>query len=302
MDGSSCDREFLLTAESIRIKSLHTLEEMKLIVGLQDAIWTYGRPGAAFPYPDRCLFEFAESGGLIGAAFKHTAPIGFSAAWLGRDRSTNRDYLHSQLVGVVDAYRNSGVGYQLKLHQRDYARAMKLELIKWTFDPLKTRNANLNLRKLGGVIRNYTSNYYGNLQSIFNKGLATDRFWVEWYVDSSRVESRIATEQQQAKARTDSTITQTKLGASGFKELCGFDLDASDAELFVEVPDNLETILENDVGLAKSWQQGLRRIFSRYFERGYILTDLFRFGSDDPRIFYKLENASLTSILDKTDP
>lgn len=179
-----------MNGENVEIKSLETLDEMKLVVGLQRDIWGYGNPDAAFPYPDRCLFEFAESGGLVGGAFVNDKIIGFSAAWLGKDKKLNKQYLHSQLVGILEESRSLGVGEKLKLHQKEYAQSIDIDLIKWTFDPLKTRNANLNIKKLRAIVRNYTPDYYGNLQSAFNKGLATDRFWVEWYVDSSRVTNK----------------------------------------------------------------------------------------------------------------
>ncbi|MFN7927632.1 MAG: hypothetical protein U0Y68_06745 [Blastocatellia bacterium] len=51
-----------------------------------------------------------------------------------------------------------------------------LPLMVWTFDPVQSRNAYLNIVKLGAVVRKYKVNYYGNYStSTLHRGLDTDR-------------------------------------------------------------------------------------------------------------------------------
>ena len=57
----------------------------------------------------------------------------------------------SHMLGVVDEFRNEGVGYDLKLLQRERTIAMGLDLIEWTYDPMQAMNAHLNFTKLGVV-------------------------------------------------------------------------------------------------------------------------------------------------------
>jgi predicted GNAT superfamily acetyltransferase len=294
----SLEKEITLGSERVKIKALHTLEEMKLVVAMQEEIWKYGLPGNAFPYPDRCLFEFAESGGLVGGAFNQDGMIGFSAAWLGFDKRLGKRYLHSQLVGIREERRNSGVGYHLKLHQRDYAREMDLDLIKWTFDPTKTRNANLNIRKLGGIVRTYTPDYYGNLQSTFNKGLATDRFWVEWYIDSARVTGRVDKKLSAVDAVGYPVVNNLAAGAGKWKTLASYRLDVVEPEILVEVPADFELVLNESLDAAKEWQRGLREIFTSYFGMGYVVDDLVVVGDGGGRVFYKLNRVGLAKILE----
>ncbi len=277
---------------NVEIKSLETLEEMKLVVDLQRDIWGYGKPDTAFPYPDRCLFEFAESGGLVGGAFIDDKIIGFSAAWLGKDKNLNKQYLHSELVGILEDYRSFGVGEKLKIHQREYAQSIDIDLIKWTFDPLKTRNANLNIKKLRAIVRTYTPDYYGNLQSAFNKGLATDRFWVEWYVNSGRVTNK-QIQSSLAPENIESFLINRINDENGLPKIDSYDLDKNQEILLIEIPSNFDEILDKDIQVAKDWQSSFRNIFQSYFHNGYILTDFFvqKFG-DKTKNYYQISKST----------
>ena len=93
------------------------------------------------------------------------------------------------MLAVKADYRNAGVGRRLKLFQRDEALARRIRLMEWTFDPLETKNAFLNIHKLGVIVRSYTPNFYGVSSSRLQGGLPTDRLLAEWELDSPRVES-----------------------------------------------------------------------------------------------------------------
>ena len=66
-------------------------------------------------------------------------------------------------MGVAASYQSRGVGYQLKLAQRELVLDQGIDLVTWTYDPLESRNAYLNIHKLGGVCRTYMRDYYGPL-------------------------------------------------------------------------------------------------------------------------------------------
>ena len=297
------EREVHLYCGLVTVKSLHQLEEMKLVEDLQKEIWGYGLPGKAFPYPARCLFEFVESGGLVAAALLNGTPISFSCAWLGRDKTSSKYYLHSQLVGVLEMYRSSGLGFVMKTFQRDYAIYGNLDLIKWTFDPLITRNANLNLRKLGAVVRRYVPDYYGHLASAFNKGLATDRFWAEWYLNSARVKRRLAIGIPFAEPTSideDFTfVTRVEPDPSGLGHLIEYTLNLEAPRLLVEVPEDIGKVLQQDRQLALDWQNKIRAIFLHYLEQGaYIISDLFvNVDGSNRRTSYLLNKKPLPEIL-----
>ena len=88
-----------------------------------------------------------------------------------------------------------GVGYALKVAQREAVLKQGLRLITWTYDPLESKNARLNIAKLGAVCNTYICNYYGELRDNINLGLATDRFQVDWWIATPHVETHLARQQ-----------------------------------------------------------------------------------------------------------
>lgn len=100
-----------------------------------------------------------------------------------------RTYLHSHMLGVLEAYRNTGLGRKLKLKQRDNALARGIELIEWTFDPMEIKNAYFNIERLGVVVRRFVHNQYGTTSSHLHGGLPTDRLIAEWWIRTPRAEA-----------------------------------------------------------------------------------------------------------------
>jgi predicted GNAT superfamily acetyltransferase len=96
-------------------------------------------------------------------------------------------YWYSQMLAVAKEYWNSGVGSALKLAQRDHARQRAIRLIEWTYDPLESKNAYLNVTKLGVIVRRYYVNLYGATTAQQQQGLESDRAIAEWWIDQPRV-------------------------------------------------------------------------------------------------------------------
>jgi predicted GNAT superfamily acetyltransferase len=121
-------------------------------------------------------------------AFDQKKMVGFCICIPGL-KENGKHYLHSHMLGILPGYRNTGLGRQLKLKQRQYALAEGVALIEWTFDPLEIKNAFFNIERLGAVIRRYVYNQYGMTSSHLHGGLPTDRLVPEWWVASQRVEA-----------------------------------------------------------------------------------------------------------------
>jgi len=284
------------------IRNLWNKDEIAPIESLQGDIWGYGKdPNAPPPYPTRCLFEFAESGGLVAAAYSNEAEmVAFSASWIGRERSEERRlYLHSQLLGVKENSRDAGIGMQLKLNQREFALDKDLHLVKWTFDPLQSRNAYLNLRKLGGVVRKFIPDYYGNLGGILNQHFPTDRFWVEWHVDSPRVHNRLDHISRKAgygdvrAVSSDYPIVNTVTGPRDRRRCLSVDVHRCEPYLLVEIPFNISELRMEDPDLAEQWQDACRDIFGSYLSR-YLVIDFIRRREAE---YYLLATDSMTLVL-----
>ena len=145
---------------------------------------------------------FDPSGQLVG--FVHTM-----LALMGR----NVVY-HSHLAAVIEGLRHKDIGYKMKLAQRDFALQAGIPMIVWTFDPLQSRNAHLNINKLGAIIRRYEENYYSEgFSSVFDSGVPSDRIFAEWWVRSPYVEAAVAGRRPQVPGANSSVVIPDDINA-----------------------------------------------------------------------------------------
>ena len=185
----------------ILIRSCSSHDELEACVQMQIEIWGYDESDII---PRKAFLVGQKIGGQVIGAFDTDLPgaapngspesmVGFAMSLPGVKTGKNstdgnpQPYLHSHMLAVRDHYRNRGVGAQLKLEQRREALSRGIRRMEWTFDPLEIKNAHLNIRKLGAIVRSYYVNFYGVSSSRLQGGLPTDRLVAEWYLDSDRV-------------------------------------------------------------------------------------------------------------------
>lgn len=178
--------------KTLTLRMCEGFEELDACVRLQVETWGYAG-GDIIP---RRLFTVAQRiGGQAIGAFDHdNRMIGFAMSLPGlkpgkRTGDAPIPYLHSHMLAVLPAWRNSGIGRALKLYQRAEAIARSISLMEWTFDPLEIKNAFLNIGKLGVIVRSYTPDFYGVSSSRLQAGLPTDRLHAEWWMESGRVKA-----------------------------------------------------------------------------------------------------------------
>ena len=169
----------------IEIRQLTGLDEFTDVVRLQQLIWGFDDIELL---PLRFLVVVSRVGGHVFGAYDGAEMIGFCFAIPGI-KPGGRPYLHSHMLGVLDAYRDSGTGRRLKLRQREEALGRGIELIEWTFDPLELKNAFLNIERLGAMVRRYSMNQYGVTASPLHGGLPTDRCYAEWWIAEPRAKA-----------------------------------------------------------------------------------------------------------------
>lgn len=90
--------------------------------------------------------------------------------------------LHSHETAVIPGLISTGVGRQIKQHQRAWAAERGIDHITWTFDPTVRRNAWFNLARLGATVSEYYVNLYGIIGDGINGQEETDRLEVSWSV------------------------------------------------------------------------------------------------------------------------
>src|SRR5258706_13979565 len=114
---------------------------------------------------------FTTDGRMLGFVFGLTGVRG------DRDDCENRPFHWSHMLAVTPAGRDLGLGTRLKLYQRECLLGLGIEEVQWTYDPLESRNANLNFNHLGVGIAEYVENMYeGEMGSDPAQGIGSDRF------------------------------------------------------------------------------------------------------------------------------
>ena len=182
----------------------------------------------------------------------------------------------SHMLGVLNEYRDVGVGRALKLLQRERTLAMGLDLLEWTYDPMQAMNAHLNFAKLGVVVEEYEENVYGESSSPLHKGNPTDRFVAQWRVRDAEVARRLA-HATRAPAHTsglpDARPVNRVEESGEFLESVDVDLSLDARRLLVHIPMGFTEMLARNPDLALAWRICTRAIFTTYFARGYQAVD-----------------------------
>ncbi len=120
---------------------------------------------------------------------------------------------YSHMTGVRAEYQSHGIGAKLKWAQRTRALAEGVKYIKWTFEPVKARNAYFNLEKLGATVNEFQVNFYGTDYGTAPEtegekfGLASDRLFAEWDLESEKVQA-LATGEKFTETREPSAIVE----------------------------------------------------------------------------------------------
>ncbi|MCC7359411.1 MAG: hypothetical protein IT317_08035 [Anaerolineales bacterium] len=281
----------------ITIRPLTTLDEFREAEAVQRAVW----PGSELDIvPLHLLTTIAHNGGLALGAFHGLQMVGFLLGFLGTDEEQpSRPALArlkhcSHMLGVLPQYRGQHVGYQLKLTQRDYVNVQGVRLITWTYDPLESRNAHLNIAQLGGVCNTYKRAVYGEMHDRLNRGLPSDRFQVEWWITSARVKERLFGQRlplvlHSFTAAGAAVLNPATVGPDGSPRPSDRPAAPAGTLALLEIPSDFQALKARDLGLAQAWRAHTRDLFEAAFSQGYLVTDFFHEQVDGrPRSFYAL--------------
>ena len=235
---------------SENIRPIESFDEIESCIELQRTTWGMAdvdiTPGRLF-----VIARYASAPPL--GAFDATGRlVGFVHTLYGRFNGTTCFFSH--MLAVEESQRNTGVGYRLKLAQREQALAEGVRLVVWTFDPLQSRNAYFNLMKLGAVARRYVDNYYGERHTpVFDSGLGSDRLFAEWWVGSRRVDEALRGESR-------------ALPTHGPR---------------VEIPADIASVKREDQEQALIWRLKVREQFTSIFSRGLVAVGIQRVEGGD---------------------
>jgi len=279
---------------TINIRHIESPKDLAAVEELQQLVW----PGNDIEIvPAHLLLAVLHGGGVLIGAYDGDVLVGFVFGFPGFDQTPDGVKLRhcSHMAGVHPDYRDIGLGFKLKRAQWQMVRKEGIDRITWTYDPLQSRNAKLNVTKLGGVCNTYYPNYYGELRDQLNVGLPTDRFQVDWWVNSSRVKRRLS---QSPRINLDlahyisaetARLNETQLNESGLITPRQFEIPNSLATLLLlEIPSDFQTIKTADPALALEWRQHTRTLFQELFAVGYLVTDFVFLPGKQSRSYYVL--------------
>ena len=287
----------------IIIRPLRGPEEMEKAEDLQRAVW----PGSETDIvPAHLLLTIASNGGLVLGAIADRSLVGYVMGFMGTDEQSPDRVAMARLkhcshqLGVHPDYRGQGLAFALKRAQRESLIRQGIRLATWTYDPLMSVNAYLNLRRLGAVCRTYKREVYGEMRDGLNQGLPSDRFQVDWWITSNRVEARLEASRPPLDLANYLSAGAQKLNSAGLADddlpRPGEEVEEPTGSLvLVEIPPNFVEVKRLDMGLAGEWRTLTRSIFEGAFEAGYVATDfVYLKGEKYPRSYYILSSGEST--------
>ena len=297
----------------MQIRDLTTIEEFRQVVDLEREIWGYTDNADMVGVPV-FIFTVHRGATLIGAVDPSTPPapsagsdpaslrtgpstlpapsagsdpaslrtgpstlpgrmVGFAYAVVGM--KAGRPMLWSHMTGVLPEYRG-GLGYRLKLEQRQRALAQGYDLIEWTFDPMQAMNAHFNFAKLGGVVEEYAVNFYGESTSALHRGTPTDRVVLSWHLNAPHVVRRLD-EAPALRARahdvTEAPIVNTTVLDGEWHKTMKIDLTRKDRRIWIEIPTGFTEMQQRAPERALAWRLDVRQMFEEYLAKGYRAVD-----------------------------
>ena len=316
------------------LRVLDTPEEMAKIRELRRDIWQGDESDLV---PDHLLLTFAHNGGLVMGAYQLPADaaegqssaqgldageennlppgsrmIGFVYGFPGLYKTPDgqRVKFCSHELGVLPEMRGRGIGFALKRAQWQMVRNQGIDRITWTYDPLQSRNAYLNMTRLGTVCNTYIRDAYGELTDRLNAGVSTDRFQVDWWVNTNRVQRRLS---RNARIKLDlahylasgaEIINPTESGPDSFPRPVTDQLPPeletgwSDTEqppfILLEIPADITAMKASHMQLAQTWRLHTRALFEKLFGYGYLVSDFIHLPGSFPRSFYVLIDGEST--------
>jgi predicted GNAT superfamily acetyltransferase len=277
------------------IRLLETPEEMTAVEGLQRQIWTGSETDVI---PAHMLLAAVHNGGQALGAFVGTNLVGVAFGFPGIYTTPDGPRLkhHSHILGVHPNWSGKGVGFALKRAQWQVVRKQGIDRITWTYDPLLSRNAHLNITRLGAVCNTYLRSEYGEMRDGLNSGLPSDRFQVDWWLNTKRVERHLSRRPRPVLAldqylNAGATVLTALTGRGTAPRTPETTPSLTGTLMLFEIPSDFPTIRVGDLTLARDWRFYTREIFEDAFATGYLVTD---FIHDKERSFYVLTHADST--------
>jgi predicted GNAT superfamily acetyltransferase len=273
----------------IVIRDLKSFHDLKQVEAVEREVWELSDLDTT---PLTLAIATQQAGSLWLGAFDGRELVGFAFGFLGIEHG--RPNLHSHMLAVRAPYRNSDLGYKLKLAQRERVLAMRINgtrigEVTWTFDPLQSKNAHLNFAKLGVIAQSYKIDFYGPETSSTLHRNGTDRLWVKWPLASRRVQGRLQGKDQRAEMLDALRTLQPLIQFNAQGEPSRTDLPAAvlRQRIAIEIPSDIGIVEQKDPALARQWRLETRWAFTEALQSGFFVAEFCRTvrGQQGPGVY-----------------
>ncbi len=224
-------------------------------------------------------------------------PIGFLACFADFDR--RGPFWYGARMGVDRRYWDKNIGDELVRTLYECAKERGIPRVRWTYDPLVSRNGYIYIHRMGATVREIGFNYYSAVftSDEFNRGISTDRLIVEWQINSDRVRERMERGTfpdlyDASCVLPGNTVNEVEIDEQGLErpgEKLVFNLAVS--PILIEIPFDQDKLLRADRAKAQLLRDKIRGLFMHYLARGYIVRGFVVKREPDGRRrpFYRLE-------------
>lgn len=251
------------------IRDVETHSDYRKVEELQKEVWEFDDRDIV---PMTQMIAAKETGGVVLGAYDGSKMIGFVYGFVGHENGCL--VIHSHMLAVKRTFRGGNVGFLLKLAQRDRALAQGIKVVTWTFDPLQSLNAHLNIEKLGVVAVEYKIDFYGETSSSLHRDIGTDRLWAKWELESDRVKQRIEG-RTVSRPDVENSARLVRCGMDGRPLRCDPEI-RNDRYLVVEIPGDIGALQENQPECAALWRKSTREALLQAFDAGFFVTGFRR--------------------------
>jgi predicted GNAT superfamily acetyltransferase len=244
---------------NIEIRECTTIDELAECVQLQRDVFKLPEIEVS---PVRHLVVTKSAGGWTLGAFERGKLVGFGLSVPAFLRGEKAFYSH--MTAVHEDFQSYGIGARLKWAQRERALEEGVKYVKWTFEPVKARNAHFNLEKLGAIISDYQPNFYGTDYTtpgeLGDVGLSSDRLFAEWHLEDEKV----------------------KVLASG-----GTWAEKREPVRTIIIPNDWYGLVRSDISAAKREQHRVRAEFESALAEGLKCSGFRRDAANPAYLFFK---------------
>jgi len=273
-----------ITQSAVTIRDLETIPDIELMLRLEKEVWGLDDADVT---PLTLAVALKAAGSILIGAFEGRELVGFALAFTSFEHGSVG--LHSHMLAVRPSHREYGLGYRLKLAQRERALTMGITEMTWTFDPLRSLNAHLNFSKLGVISDSYRVDFYGPQTSSHLHTNGTDRLWVTWHMADSRVQDRLNGRGKPAEVVDALKHLEPLIRFNGDGKPAEGDLAAalSRQRIAIEIPRDMDQLEHTNKQLAHEWRMATRHAFTEALNAGFVVKEFCRSirGQQGPGVY-----------------